>query len=95
MHSQHHSVGIHHGNVKSKIHHKNSPKRQQEIKRGGNSLQGELRILKPPTFDGEKSGEVVEMWLRKMKKYMKLHDYSDNQEARISIFNLKGKPYRW
>ena len=40
-------------------------------------------------------GEVIEMWLQEMKKYMQLHDYSYNQEARIAIFNLQGKSYHW
>ena len=58
-------------------------------------LQGDLRKLKPPTFDGNKFGEVTEMWLLEMKKYMRLHDYSDNQEACIAIFNIKGRAYHW
>ena len=60
-------------------------RKEKEIK---NVLQGELRKLKPPTFNGEKFGEVVEMWLQEMKKYLQLHDYLNNQEYRISIFNL-------
>ena len=88
MHSQHHLVGSHHGNVKSKIHHKPSPERQQKRKRDENVLQGELRKLKPPTFDEEKSGKVAEMWLQEAKNYLQLHDYSHNQEARIVVFNL-------
>ena len=86
VHSQHHSVVIHHGNVKSKIHHKHNPKRQK--KRDEKVLQYELRKLKRPTFNGEKSGEVAYMWLQEIKNYLQLHDYSDNQEVKISIFNL-------
>ena len=81
--------------MKSEIHHKHSPKRQQKRKRDENVLQGELRKLKPPTLYGEKFGEVAKMWLQEMKKHLQLHDYLDNQESRISIFNLEGKAYHW
>ena len=64
-HSPYHSVGIHHGNVKFEIHHKRSPKSQQKRKRDENVLQGELRKLKSPTFDGENSEEVIEMWFKR------------------------------
>ena len=30
-----------------------------------------------------------------MDKYLQLHNYSENQEARIAIYNLKGKDYKW
>ena len=33
------------------------------------------------------------MWVQEMNKYLQLHDYSDNQEANISIFSLQGKSY--
>ena len=85
-------MGIHHGNVKSKIHHKRSPKRQHKRKRDGNSLQGELKKLKPPIFNEEKSGEVVDMWPQQMKNYLQLHDYLDNQEAKISILTFRENP---
>jgi len=40
-------------------------------------LQGDLRKLKPPSFDGEhRKGEDFEAWLLEMRKYFKLHDYS-------------------
>jgi hypothetical protein len=36
-------------------------------------LQGELRKIKPPTFNGEhRKGEEVEAWLLEMKKYFQL-----------------------
>jgi hypothetical protein len=39
-------------------------------------LQGELRKIKPPTFNGEHmKGEEAKSWLLEMKKYFKLHDY--------------------
>ena len=75
--------------MKSEIHHKHRPKRQHKRKRDENILQGELRKFKPPTFNVEKCGEVVEMWLQEMKKHMQSHDYSNNHESMISIFNLQ------
>jgi hypothetical protein len=52
-------------------------------------LQGELKRLKPPTFDGEhRKGEEVEAWLLGMRKYFQLHNYSSNMEAKISIYHL-------
>lgn len=46
------------------------------------NLQGELRKIKTPTFNGEdKKGEEVEIWLLEMRKYLQLHDYSSNLEA--------------
>jgi hypothetical protein len=57
-----------------------------------NHLQGELRKLKPPNFDGEnKKGEEVEAWLLEIRKYFQLHNYSSNLEARVSIYHLQGK----
>jgi hypothetical protein len=59
-------------------------------------LQGELRRLKPPTFDGEhRKGEEVEAWLLGMRKYFQLHNYSSNMEAKISIYHLQGKASMW
>jgi hypothetical protein len=41
-----------------------------------NILQGELRKIKPPTFNGEhRKGQEVKAWLLEMKKYAQLHDY--------------------
>ena len=30
-----------------------------------------------------------------MDKYLQLHNYSENQEAQIAIYNLQGKNYKW
>ena len=51
--------------------------------------------IKPPIFDGEKYGEIAEIWFLEMKKYLQLHDYYDNQEAWIAIYNPQRKDYRW
>ena len=59
-------------------------------------LHGELRKIKPPTFDGEnKRGEDVESWLLGMKMYFQLYQYSPNLEARTKIYHLKGKSSIW
>jgi hypothetical protein len=56
-----------------------SPIRRQRRQRRrieGNILQGELRNIKPPNFNGgHRKGEEVEDWLLEMKKYLHLHDY--------------------
>jgi hypothetical protein len=41
-----------------------------------NSLQGELRKLKPPSFDGEREREDdVKSWFLGIRKYFQLHNY--------------------
>jgi hypothetical protein len=53
--------------------------KHQRRRHGPDSLQGELRKIKPPSFDGEnKKGEDVEAWLLGMRKYFQLHNYSPN-----------------
>jgi hypothetical protein len=55
-------------------------------------LQGELRKIKLPTFNGEHGkGEKVEAWLLEMKKYFQLHDYPSRVETRIATYHLQGK----
>ena len=55
-------------------------------------LQGEVGKFKHPTFDGEKKmREQVEAWFLGMRKYLQLHNYFSNMEARISIYILQGK----
>jgi hypothetical protein len=47
-----------------------SPIRHQRRIYELDSLQGELRKLKPPIFDGEnKRGDDVEMWFLGIRKY--------------------------
>jgi hypothetical protein len=55
-----------------------------------------LKKSKPPTFNGDiKKGEEAEIWLLGLKKYFKVHDYSENLKAQIAIFNLNGKYSIW
>ena len=55
-------------------------------------LQGELRKIKPPNFNGEsEKGEGAEAWLLGMRKYFQIHNYSSKMEANISIHQLLGQ----
>jgi hypothetical protein len=59
-------------------------------------LQGELRNLKPPSFEGEREREDdVEAWLLGLRRYFQLHNYSSNLESRISTYHLHGKDAMW
>jgi hypothetical protein len=56
------------------------------------SLQGELRKFKPPSFDGEKEREDdVEAWFLGLRRYFQLHNYSSKLEDMISTYHLHGK----
>jgi hypothetical protein len=60
------------------------------------SLQGEMRKLKPPSFDGEREKEDdVEAWFLGLRRYFQLHSYSSNLEAIISTYHLHGKVAMW
>jgi hypothetical protein len=55
-------------------------------------MKGELRKLKPPTFDDEnKRGDDAETCMLRIIKYFQLHSYSSNLKARIAIYHLHGK----
>jgi hypothetical protein len=55
-----------------------------------------MNKIKPPTFDGEhKKDEDVETWMLGMRKYFQLHNYSPQEEGRITIYQLKGKASMW
>ena len=70
--------------------------KHHKIRHAKNELQGELRKIKPCTFDGEnKKGEDAEAWLLSMRKYLQLHNYSSNMEAKIVVYNLQGKASIW
>jgi hypothetical protein len=90
----------------SSKHHQHSHKRAgnssslspaRRYKRSGvDELRGEMKKIKPPTFDGEqKKDEDVETWLLGMRKYFQLHNYSSHAESRIIIYQLKGKASMW
>ena len=73
-----------------------SPVRYQRRRHEKEELNGEVRKIKSPTFDGEnKRGEDVESWLLGMRRYFQLYQYSANLEDRIVIYQLKGKESIW
>jgi hypothetical protein len=60
------------------------------------SLQGEMRELKPLSFGGEREREDdAEAWFLGLRRYFQLHNYSSNLEARISTYHLHGKAAMW
>lgn len=59
-------------------------------------LSDEFKKAKTPTFDGElKKPTDAKAWLIVMKKFFKLHDYTENLKAKIVIYSLKGKEDIW
>jgi hypothetical protein len=73
-----------------------SPVRHQRRRHEVESLQGEMRKLKPPSFDGEREREDdVEAWFLGLRRYFQLHNYSSNLEAKISTYHLHGKFAMW
>jgi hypothetical protein len=74
------------------VSHVRPQRRKQEV----DSLQGELRKLKPPSFDGEREREdYVEAWLLGLWRYFQFHNYSFNLEAIISTYHLHRKDSLW
>jgi hypothetical protein len=70
--------------------------RHQRRRHELDSLQGEIRKLKPPSFDGEREREDdAKAWLLGIGKYFQLHNYSSNLEARIDTYHLHGKVAMW
>lgn len=54
--------------------------------------QGEFRNAKPPIFDGtDVARPTTKAWLLGMERYFKIHDYTENEKAKIAIFNLNGR----
>jgi hypothetical protein len=75
---------------------KMSPVRHQRRKQEVDSLQGEPRKLKPPSFDGEREREdYAATWLLGLRRYFQLHNFSSNLEARIASYHLHGKAAMW
>jgi hypothetical protein len=74
--------------------HSQKKRKRRKHSKGGDPE--EFKKSKPPTFDGEiKKGEEAEAWILGLKKYFRVHDYSENLKARITIFNLNGKASIW
>jgi hypothetical protein len=70
--------------------------RHQRRKQEVDSLQGEMRKLKTPSFGSEREREDdVESWLLGNRRYFQLHNYSSNLEARIATYHLHRKVAMW
>jgi hypothetical protein len=70
--------------------------RHQRRRHELDSFKGDLRNLKPPSFDGERERDSdVEAWLLGIKKYFQSHNYSSNLETRIYAYHLDGKCVMW
>jgi hypothetical protein len=73
-----------------------SQKKQKKQKTSKSHKFEEFRKAKPPSFDGEiKKGEEAKGWLLGLKKYFRVHDFSENLKARVATFNLNGKASIW
>jgi hypothetical protein len=73
-----------------------SRRRQKKRKLSKGHKFEEFRKTKPPSFDGEiKKGEEAEAWLLGLKKYFRVHDFSENLKARVATFNLNIKSSIW
>jgi hypothetical protein len=73
------------------------PRRKQKKQKASKGLKfKEFKKAKPPSFDDEiKKGEEAEAWLLGLKKYFRVHDFSENMKARVATFNLNGKASIW
>jgi hypothetical protein len=66
-----------------------SHRKQKKKKTSKSQKFEEFRKAKPPSFDGEiKKGEEAEAWLLGLKKYFRVHDFSENLKALVATFNL-------
>ena len=55
-----------------------------------------FRKIRVPTYEGEmNTGKKFEEWFSGMNKYFRVHKYSSEMKARLSIYNLNGKAARW
>jgi hypothetical protein len=73
-----------------------SQRKGKKWKHSKNHDPKEFKKAKPPSFDGEiRMGEEAEVWLLGLNKDFRVHDYSENLKARITIFNLNGRASIW
>jgi hypothetical protein len=70
--------------------------RREKRKKYQSFLTKEFKKARPPTFDGEiNKGKDFEAWIFNLKKYFRVHNYLDNTNARILVFNLNGGASTW
>jgi hypothetical protein len=73
-----------------------SPIKHQRRKQEVDSLQVDLRKLKPPSFEGEREMEDdAKAWFLGLRRYFQLHNYSSKLEARIATYHLHEKVAMW
>jgi hypothetical protein len=73
-----------------------SPVRHKRRKKEVDSLQGDMRNLKPASFEGDREREDdVEAWFLGLRIYFYLHNYSSNLEDRIATYHLHRKVAMW
>jgi hypothetical protein len=70
--------------------------RHQRRRHELDNLQGELRKINPPSFDGEKEMEDDdEACILGIGRYFQLNNYSSNLEEMISTYHLHGIFFTW
>jgi hypothetical protein len=73
-----------------------SRRKQKKRKHSKSHNLEEFKKAKPPCFNGEiKIGEEAEAWLLGLKKYFRVHDFSENLKVRVATFNLNVKASIW
>jgi hypothetical protein len=61
-----------------------------------NQLQGDLRKIKPPNFDGKTRWErMSKLGFLQYRKYFKLDNYSSNLEAKVLYTSYKKDSIWW
>ena len=80
------------GSHKHDDRHRYHPYRRSDM----GYLPDDFKKLKPPTFDREmKKSQDAKAWMLGMRKFFKLHDYSENMKGKIATFSLKSKVDIW
>ena len=80
----------HHSSSSLRRHHYNH--HLHHPYRRGEYFPEEFKKFNLPTFDGEmKKPKDAEAWFLGMKKFFKLHNYSEKMKAKIATLSLKGK----
>jgi hypothetical protein len=93
---RHHHHSLRNSNRRAPSSSSPSPVRKHTKRAGMDKIQGEMNIIKPPTFYGEhKKDEDADTWMLGMRNYFKLHNCSSHIAGRIAIYHLKEKTSMW
>jgi len=71
-----------------------SQAKRQEVPSDG-YVHRELEKVKLLIFKGNTKGEVAEAWLENMHLCFELQNYSNNQKAKLTIYQLKESALLW